>query len=183
MSFYLPITNCIIYLAILCNCIVLFSFCFVEFALHCRVVLLVLAFSSFRVSSSGHVLYHCRCHRRVFVVVGIYENGTALLPGFYFCSFHKFYRSVLELLSCRVGRVCVSVMLVFMHEGRKEDYQICFLKYVKIDQEGNSRLDRLKISLCFYPTQVQSSISQSHQTSLSGSPVSPTPFHHWFLRF
>ena len=82
--------NCIIYLAILCHCIVLFSFCFVESVLHRRVVLLVLAFSPFRVSSSGHVLYHSRRRLRVSVVVGTYENGIGSLPRFYFRSFQKF---------------------------------------------------------------------------------------------
>ena len=50
-------------------------------------MLLVLVSSSFRVSSSGHILYH---RRRVLVVVGTYENGIVLPSRFYFCSFHKF---------------------------------------------------------------------------------------------
>uniref|UniRef100_I1NVT5 Uncharacterized protein n=1 Tax=Oryza glaberrima TaxID=4538 RepID=I1NVT5_ORYGL len=65
-------------------------FALLNFVLHRLVVLLVLASSSFRVSSSGHVLYQSRRRLRVSVIVGTYENGIGSLPRFYFCSFHKF---------------------------------------------------------------------------------------------
>jgi hypothetical protein len=75
----------------LCAFALFFSvFALLSFVLHCRVVLLVLASSSFRVSSSGHVLDHSRRRPRVSVVVGIYENGIGSLPRFFFRSFQKF---------------------------------------------------------------------------------------------
>ncbi|BAF12401.1 Os03g0560000, partial [Oryza sativa Japonica Group] len=75
----------------LCAFALFFSvFTLLSFVLHCRVVLLVLASSSFRVSSSGHVLYHSHRRPRVSVVVGTYENRIGSLPQFYFRSFQKF---------------------------------------------------------------------------------------------
>ncbi len=95
--------NCILYLAIFVPLHCSFQFfALLSFVLHCRVVLLVLVFSSFRVSSSGHVLYH--------FVVGIYKNETALLSGFYFCSFQQFLSVGFGVAS----RVCRPTMFVFV---------------------------------------------------------------------
>ena len=98
MSFYLPITRKLQYKKILYlvpshTCAIALSisvFALLNFVLHRRVELLVLASSSFRVSSSGHVLYHSRRRLRVSVVIGTYKNGIGLLPRFYFCSFQNF---------------------------------------------------------------------------------------------
>ena len=77
-------------LSLLCaRCIVLLVFALLSFALHYRIELMVLAPSSFRVLSYVHVLYHCHRSRRVFVVVGTYENGIIFLLGFHFSSFQK----------------------------------------------------------------------------------------------
>ena len=91
-------------------------FALLSFVLHCRVVLLVLAFSSFRVSSSGHVLYQSRRRLRVSVIIETYENGIGLLPRFYFCSFQKFLPvgfGVVELhlgfADCRASVLAVPV--------------------------------------------------------------------------
>ncbi len=98
VNFYLPITikNCHTKKIVSCtkpyivplHCSFQFLLCWVCVSSSSRVAGLV--FSSFRVSSSGHILYHCHRHRRVLVVVGIFENGTASLPVFYFFSFQKF---------------------------------------------------------------------------------------------
>ncbi len=104
--------------------------------LHRHVVLLVLAFSSFRVSSSGHILYHHRRHHhRVSVVVRSYENGIGSLPRFYFCSFQKFLSvcfGVVELhlgfRSCGCALCCALVSVAREEEdplrARKEKERI-----------------------------------------------------------
>ncbi len=87
--------------------------------LHRHVVLLVLASSSFRVSSSGHVLYYCHRRHRVLIVIGIDENRTTLLLGFYFSSFQKFLSVGLRVAELHLGLPSAFARACSFHARKK----------------------------------------------------------------
>lgn len=154
--------------------------------LHRHVVLLVLASSSFRVSSSGHVLYHSRRCHRVSVVVGTYENGIGSLPRFYFCSFQKFLSvsfGVLEL-HLEFADPCVCLFWPCLCRAREEEGELPYLilEVVKFVLERYSRLDWLKISFLFIPY-TKFGCHPLHLLAESHSPLWPSPTPSLSRRF
>uniref|UniRef100_I1PDA4 Uncharacterized protein n=1 Tax=Oryza glaberrima TaxID=4538 RepID=I1PDA4_ORYGL len=153
-------------------------FALLNFVLHRHGVLLVLASSSFRVSSSGHVLYHSRRCHRVSVVVGTYENGIGSLPRFYFCSFQKFLSvsfGVLELhLEFANSFVCLFWPCLCRAREEESELPYLILEVVKFVLERYSRLDWLKISFLFIPY-TKFGCHPLHLLAESHSPLWPSP--------
>ncbi len=148
-------------------------------------MLLVLAFSPFRVSSSCHVYYHCRHRRGVSVVVGTYENGIGSLLRFYFCSFQKFLSVsfwVLELYLRFLFGACAVVVFMMVCMwccawGRRKE-EIRLDRFLVVDWIGfyfnRIRFPCMRVFLLFgFRVPCPSFAAHYHQAEISESDSLP----------